>query len=70
LQSFAIPDYSQVEQINGTENNYWNSGKDSVLKFGTKDGAEINKVQLFNDKLGNETLLNADEEIIGIYGTQ
>jgi hypothetical protein len=53
LQSFAIPDYSQVERINGTDYNYWNGGKVSVLKFETKDGAEINKVQLFNDKLGN-----------------
>ena len=41
LQSFAIPDYSQVKRINGTYTGNWLSH----LSFGKKDGSQITKVE-------------------------
>ena len=66
LQSFAIPDYSQVKRINGTNQNDWIHG----LSFGKKDGTEITKVELTGSTFGQESVLADDEEIIGIYGTE
>ncbi len=44
LQSFAIPDYSQVKRINGTyTGNYL-----SHLSFGKKDGSQITKVEYYS----------------------
>jgi hypothetical protein len=41
------------------------------LSFGKKDGSEITKVELNNNRpYGPEFVLADDEEIIGIYGTQ
>ncbi len=44
LQSFTIPDYSQVKRINGTATNCWLSN----LSFGKKDGSQITKVEYLN----------------------
>ena len=66
LQSFAIPDYSQVKRINGSLQNYWLCG----LSFNKKDGTEITKVETCSNPFGQETVLADDEEIIGVYGTE
>jgi hypothetical protein len=71
LQSFAIPDYSVVKRVKGTQqggdSSYWLS----KLSFGNKDGTEITKVELSNNKpYGPDFVLDDSEEIIGIYGTQ
>ena len=67
LQSFAIPDFSQVKRINGTKSNDWLYG----LSFGKKDGTEITKVEVLSGyAFDQEALLADDEEIIGIYGTK
>ena len=66
LQSFAIPDYSQVKRINGTVTNTWLYG----LSFGKKDGSQITKVEVQSYTFGQEAVLADDEEIIGIYGTK
>ncbi len=48
LQSFAIPDYSVVKRVKGTQQggdgSYWLS----KLSFGKKDGTEITKVEVDN----------------------
>ena len=67
MQSFAIPDFSQVKRINGTQPpGYWLYG----LSFGKKDGTEITKVETYIYTFGEETVLDDDEEIIGVYGTE
>jgi hypothetical protein len=71
LQSFAIPDYSVVKRVKGTqqggEGSYWLS----KLSFGKKDGTEITKVEVDNNKpYGPDFVLDDSEEIIGIYGNQ
>ena len=41
------------------------------LSFGTKDGAEIAKVELCQESpYGPEVVLIANEQIIGLYGTK
>ena len=65
LQSFAIPDISQVKRINGTTGN-WLWG----FSFGKKDGTVITKVEVTSSAFGQEAVLADDEEIIGIYGTK
>ncbi len=66
LQSFAIPDYSQVKRINGTATSQWLCH----LSFGKKDGSQITKVEYNSYSLGPETVIADDEEIIGIYGSK
>ena len=66
LQSFAIPDFSQVKRINGTHPNCWLCG----LRFGKKDGTEITKVEIDGSTFGQESVIADDEEIIGVYGTE
>ncbi len=66
LQSFAIPDYSQVKRINGTNHNQWLCH----LSFGKKDGSQITKVECSSYTLGPETVIADDEEIIGVYGNK
>ena len=69
MQSFAIPDFADVKRINGKIlNDEWDLIK---LCFSKKDGSEITKVEFNNDRpYGQETLLEDDEEIIGIHGTK
>jgi hypothetical protein len=66
LQSFAIPDYSQVKRINGTAYSWW-LGR---LSFGKKDGSRITQVEFNSFDLEPETEIADDEEIIGVYGTK
>ncbi len=66
LQSFAIPDYSQVKRINGTNTGSWLCH----LSFGKKDGSQITKVEYLSLSLGTETVIADDEEIIGVFGTK
>ncbi len=44
LQSFAIPDYSQVKRINGTGHNC----QLCHLSFGKKDGSQITKLEYYS----------------------
>jgi hypothetical protein len=67
LQSFAIPDYSQVKRINGTNTGSWWLVH---LSFGKKDGSQITKVEYSSCTSGPETVVADDEEIIGIYGVK
>ena len=69
MQSFAIPDYGAVKRIKGSIG----EGGFALhkLNFCKKDGSEITKVELNNDKpYGPEFLIDDYEEIIGIYGTK
>ena len=70
MQSFGIKDLTYVKTIKGTI-----LTKDAKaihkLSFGTKDGAEIAKVELCQESpYGPEVVLNANEQIIGLYGTK
>ena len=61
-----IQDFTLVKRIKG-------SGQGDYLRqlhFGKKDGTQITEVKLENaNQYGPETLLDDDEEIIGVYGT-
>ena len=71
LKSFAIPDYSDVKRVKGTQ-----SGDSShflhSLSFLKINGIEITKVEVcgFYRPYGSEFVLDDSEEIIGIYGTK
>ena len=66
LQTVAVPDFSLVKRINGTNQTDWIC----ILSFGKKDGTEITKLQLSSSSHGPEIVLADDEEIIGIYGSK
>jgi hypothetical protein len=66
LQSFGVADYSVVKKIKGS----YNSNDLSKLNFAKRDGSEIAKVELCDLPYGPESVLDDDEEIIGIFGTQ
>ena len=61
-----IQDFTLVKRIKG-------SGQGDYLRqlhFGEKDGTQITEVKLENaNQYGPETVLDDDEEIIGVYGT-
>ncbi len=69
MHSFAIKDFSNVKRINGKVlDNDWGLTK---LCFSNKDGSEITKVEFNNTRpYGEQTVIQDDEEIIGIHGTK
>ena len=69
MQSFAISDYSVVKKIKGCQLD--GGAYLTKLSFSKTDGAEVAKVELKSGgkPYGQESVLNDDEEIIGMYGT-
>jgi hypothetical protein len=70
MQSFGITDYSIVKKIKGCQLD--GGEKLSKLSFSKKDGSELKKVELKSDgkPYGQDSVLNDDEEIIGMFGTK
>ncbi len=67
MQSFNVPDYSLVKRVNGTK--VYGSYSLCCLILSKADGTQIAKVEMETGKpYGPEFVLNASEEIIGIYG--
>ncbi len=70
MQPFAISDYAAIKRVKGTilTNDARSLHK---LSFSNKDGAEITKVELCDERgYGPEFVLDDSEEIIGIFGTK
>ena len=67
MQSFNVPDYSLVKRVNGTK--VFGDDRLCCLILSKADGTQIAKVETQAGKpYGPEFVLNASEEIIGIYG--
>ena len=68
MQPFAVSDFAAVKRVKGSQ---LSSNSIHKLSFSKKDGTEIAKVELCNDKnYGREFVLDDSEEIIGIFGTK
>ncbi len=71
LDSFAIQNFVDVKRINGKILDNGSGLPLSRICFSKMDGSEITKVEFSTaNPYGQETVLAADEEIIGIHGNK
>ena len=70
LLTFAIPDYSVVKVLKGTEQGANSGNWLHKLKFKDIDRKTITKVEPADKKPYAEIIIDNSEKIIGIYGTK